>query len=273
MKKILNYSVVVFVFSLGCVSLKPLPPVKPELAREIWGRFWSHQEKLRLETQKIEAKVNLDFSDKNRSVSGKGSILAGPEGMRLELRDVLGRLQYEVGFQLDRQFIAYYPTQSVAYLDRTNGTQYLRQFLKLEMSFNELKDLWLGVLPLKQKEVQLTGMSHAEDVGKYLAYFKKGDLRLEGQLDGVTLALSHLRWQTPKLKAEFEYSNFTPCCRGYMTDESLPYLGRDVFLKTEDENIEIELQWSDIKGTKNKTKENFQLELPAKVRKIDLLPN
>ena len=77
MKKILTYVVVGFwAFNLGCTTLKPLPAVKPEIAQEIWGRFWNHQEKLRLETRKIEAKVNLDFSEKSHSVSGKGNVFA-----------------------------------------------------------------------------------------------------------------------------------------------------------------------------------------------------
>ncbi len=261
----------VFLFLISsCAFLQPRPPVKPIEAKEFWAVFWRNQTRKKLETQAIQGKIRLDMAEKKQTLSGTGTLYSSPEGLRLELRDPLGRLQYAAVLDGKKFFLAYYPSQNRAYSDKAQGGIYLREFLGLGMSFYDLKDLWLGILPFKRSELQLESVEKTDREGQLLAVLKKGKLQIDALVDSTTGEILNLEWKNFDFKANFEFSEFAKCCEEYTTQNELPRVGRSVFLKIENQASELDLEWVEIVPPSEKGKGIFSLELPGSVRKIIL---
>jgi hypothetical protein len=254
----------------ACSSTGPVQPAQVVKPQELWDLFWKSQNRKQEETQFTQSKIRIDMVEKKRSLSGTGTLLANPDGLRLEVRDPLGRLQYLVGLQSKKDFIAYYPSQNVAYLDGVQGARYLREFLNLGMSFSELKELWWGVLPFSKGEARLESIKNAEKKGQYWISLGKAAIQAEALVDSETGDLLKLNWRSPSFEADFEFSDFARCCQEHISEDELPRVARNVFLKNGKQDSEIELQWVEIFPAKNKENGLFTIDIPKQVRKIFL---
>jgi outer membrane biogenesis lipoprotein LolB len=254
----------------GCSSMGPIAPSKIVKPQDLWELFWKSQEKKREETQFTQSRIRIDLVEKKRSLSGTGTLLSNPDGLRLEVRDPLGRLQYLVGLQSKKEFVAYYPSQNVAYFDGAEGAHYLKEFLNLGMSFSELKELWWGVLPFQKGEARLESIKNSEKSGQYWLLLGKAAIQAEALVDVETGDLLKLKWRTPSFEADFEFSEFARCCQEHISEEELPRVGRNVFLRNGKQESEIELEWVEILPAKRQEKGMFEVEVPKPVRKIFL---
>jgi outer membrane biogenesis lipoprotein LolB len=252
----------------SCATHGPIRAFKARPISEVWDLMWKNQEGKRSETTFLKAKIRLEMVEKKRSLSGNGMVLIQPEGLRLELRDPLGRTQYTAALQGKNKFLAFYPSQNLAYADKAQGARYLKEFLGLGMNFYELKDLWLGLLPFEKGKAQMEKVTSLEEEGQYQVSFRSGELRAEAWVDSETCDLMKLKWQVPGFVVSFEFSDFESCCQDPKTHHSLPRIARNVLLKTGNSSHEMDLEWEEISAIKKMGNETFELELPAQVKPI-----
>lgn len=237
----------------------------------VWDLIWQNQAQRKTQVGSIRAKIQLSLVEKKRSLSGTGVLISTADGVHLEVRDPLGRLQYSVATSKNNPFVAYYPSQNVAYFDSLEGRSYLRAFLKIDMKFSDLKDLWLGVLPFSKNETQLESVTPLSDDNFYEVKFKQNEQLWVAKVDPETGDILKLQRSSNQLIADFEFSEFSRCCEAELTQNELPKIGRNVFLKN-NKSSEIELDWSDIQSVNNLGQNVFALEIPEGVKKIKI-PN
>ena len=267
MKKIIFLMSVIWICS--CSSLAPKKASQAFNQKEVWDRLWKNQALKRVQTRMIQAKIQLSLLENGKSLSGSGMFLSNLGTLRIEVRDPIGRVQYSAGVGSKKKFVAYYPSKNVAYYDFLEGQAYLRKFLKLEMNFIELKDLWLGILPFQEPSVQWISMESGAEEGTVEILLKKGIEPISLSVNPETGDVLKLKWNRSELRSEFEFSEFARCCEEHVTQTELPQIGRSVFLKN-NQGTELELEWTDIVGVEKTDLKSFNLEIPSTVKKVDL---
>jgi outer membrane biogenesis lipoprotein LolB len=260
------YFLVLWVLS-ACTTPGPLKNKNNIDSNKLFARIWANQELRLTQVQSFRAKIQLSLTEKGRSLSGSGFLISTPLGLRLELRDPLGRLQYSVGVTETDKFVAYYPSQSIAYFDSSAGKKYLKSFLKLDIGFLTLKDIWLGILPFKKTDANLVSVVPAETEGLSDVTIESSQGIWKASVDPETGDVIKLKRQSSEFKPEFEFSEFARCCESLITQNELPRIGRGVYLKNNQES-EIELEWSEIVSIAEKKSDIFKMELPASVKRV-----
>lgn len=266
MKKI---KILFFVFFIsGCTSLSPPVTLKPQDTQKIWSLFWNNQIRKRQVTQAIQGKIHLEMRDKKQSLSGVGSFYSDNQGMRLELRDPLGRTQFISILKGKKLFAAYYPAQKTVYFDGSQGQNYLSEFLGLKINFYELRDLWLGILPFSRAEAKLEQMSPTQAEGQSLVLIKARGLDLEALIESESGEILNLRWKASGMIADFEFAEFARCCEEQLSQNELPRIARSTFLKVEEQKSELDLEWEQIIPAIKNTEGIFSLKIPRGTKRI-----
>lgn len=264
--KLVFYLVNLWVIA-ACTTPGPLKGKNNVDREQLLSRIWINQEMRLKEVQSFRAKIQLSLTEKGRSLTGTGFLISTPLGLRLELRDPLGRLQYSVAVIENNKFVAYYPSQNLAYLDSVAGRKYLSSFLKLNIGFLTLKDIWLGILPFKKSETRLVSVAASQTEGLIDLVLESSQGLWNAIVDPETGDVIKLKWQSSEFKPEFEFSEFSRCCESLITQNELPRIGRAVYLKNNQES-EVELEWSEIVSGVEKKSEIFKMEIPASVKKV-----
>lgn len=230
--------------------------------------FWIAQQTRVTVLSKISGKLNVRYSGKKQSVSGRGRILVqGPQKVRLELRDPLGRLQYVLTLD-GKDMVAYYPSQKTAYLDDRAGTEYLREFMGIDVSLSELESLFVGIIPPLSPRNAFASWDWDPEAGYYRGVLDqtKGQ-KVTAWVDGEHGALRDLELDSAAEKIRVHYSDFSSCCGG---TEAVP-LASTVAIELERSKVSMEVEWQDIEALgQPRGAEVFQASLPGDVKKIVL---
>lgn len=150
MKALISIATTMFLVSMIVLGLVSGCTHKPVLYPTglLPATFWQDQIARKNEFMRIEGKLSLHYEGSKESVSGSGRIVAEfPKKLRIELRDLLGRLQY-LALLSGKELKVYYPSKKKLYIDRTSGLSYLKYFLGFQLSFSDLHHLFLGILPV-----------------------------------------------------------------------------------------------------------------------------
>lgn len=231
----------VIVVLAGCASAPP--PRQPTGLGE--KSFWEDQSKRAAKLKHVNGGLSVRYKTKQNNVGGRGRIASSlGEGLRLELRDPLGRVRFLVSLKGAR-FAAVYPAEKKAYVDSEHGTRYLRQFLGVGASFEEVQDLFFGVLP---RTFGLKKFDRWEWDEKRGAYLGQSKLPRGGVLkvwvhpnNGAIELLQALRGNDA---VEVRYSDFSPCC-----GKGSPALANVVVLEPEHRRTSITAEWDEIAPT------------------------
>jgi outer membrane biogenesis lipoprotein LolB len=252
----------------ACSSIPPARPLELLESNQLWERMWENQIRTKKVTGEIQGKLSLEMTNKERSLSGSGGFYSGQDGIRLELRDPLGRTQYSAISRGKKVFAAYYPSQNKAYFDQQQGKLYLREFLGLGINFYDLKDLWLGILPFNKNESAFSNMTIREGQNRVDFTLNSKGLQLQLSIDRETGEIYRILWDSLDFKALFEYSEFERCCDGILTQTELPQVARTVLLKVGEGESELGLEWEEIKASLKKDNSAFSLQLPKETQKV-----
>ena len=259
-------SLLVLLFGLaGCVHAPPREATG--LTAEV---FWRDQALRRSRLSVISAKLRLRYEAHKDGVSGRGRLLTQlPSGLRLELRDPLGRVQYQVTID-GEQFAAYYPSQKRVYLDAKAGAEYMKRFLGVSFSFRDLHSLLMGILPDSFSGNALQGWDWDSGAGLYRARLEKNGVKLALGIDPDSAALRELTWESARDSARVTYQDFFPCC-GSPLETNRPRLGGLVSVKLDKARSQVEAEWEDVVMVEpTKDGETFRPTLPADVKRVAL---
>lgn len=253
---------------LGCASTPKAQPtgLLPEA-------FWKEQQSRLTDTRQMTSRVFFHYENKKTSLGGQGRlVLQAPNALRMELRDPLGRLQYVATLQ-ERQFVARYPRQSLAYLDQESGAAYLRRVLGIHVSFGELKDLLIGVVPQTLRKAKFDSWRWSDE-GVYVGTFKLKDRRIEAGVDPhqATLVWLKVDADRPSDRAVIRYADFDSCCKleGNGRSSDFP-LAHNVSLQMSETGTTVSLEWQDVQSYREpKPAEIFKAELPEPTKKVQL---
>jgi len=230
--------------------------------------FWADQARRADETKRIIGKMFLSHKGKKQSVSGKGRLLTQlPSHARLEMRDPLGRVAFLAVLEGTR-FTAYYPTQKRAYVGEESGRTYFRNSMGLEVGFDELQRLVLGLLPDRAGKGPFPAWTWDEEKGAYRGDLKRGEVTWRVFVDGKTAAVRELSIESPAETVTVKYSNYEPCCGSLVVGESQVALAAVVQVGMDRAATSVEWEWGDIeKIEKPHPAESFRIPLAADVQK------
>ena len=227
-----------------------------------------------VDTRQVSSRVYFRYEGKKQNMGGQGRlVMQGSDAMRMELRDPLGRLQY-VATLSEHQFVARYPRQNVAYLDQISGGAYLRRLLGIQVSFQELKDLLIGIVPATLKKAKFDSWEWNADEGVYVGVFKLNHRRVECGIDPKRAALAWMKITGEKASdaATIKYSEFDSCCRleGNGNVSQFP-LAHTVSLQMAETGTSVSLEWQDVETFKDpKPAQVFKAELPETTKRVML---
>jgi outer membrane biogenesis lipoprotein LolB len=250
----------------GCAHRVPLEPTG--LAP---SAFWKDQAVRRIQLKRISGRLSLHYEGKKESVTGKGNVVADlPGRMRIELRDPLGRMQY-MALLSESRLLAYYPSEKTVYTDSSGGKNYLRHFLGMQLSFDDLQQLFFGILPYSGSG-ELKGWSWNSTDGTYEATFTAGNRTFTLSVDGKLAALRRLTIESPGQQVAVEYTDFKTCCDVKVVPRDAPALAREVAVIHEKSKSRIELDWKEIKPLDAGALSGpvFHFDVPAGVEKVPL---
>lgn len=239
-------------FLVGCASA---PPRQPTGLGE--KAFWNDQARRAAKLRNVNGALGVRYKTKQTNVGGRGRIASSlGEGLRLELRDPLGRVRFLVSLKGAR-FAAYYPSEKKAYVDSEHGTRYLRQFLGVGASFEEVQDLFFGVMPRTFGLKKLDTWDWDANRGAYLgtAKLRNGALRVWVHPDHG--AIEMLQAQRGNDVVEVRYSDFLPCC-----GKGSPALANVVVLEPEHRRTSITAEWDDLSPVGTLNASTFTWEAP-----------
>lgn len=222
---------------IGCATASPRQPTG--LAEKT---FWADQARRAAKLRHVNGSMGVRYKTKQTNVGGRGRIASSlGEGLRLEVRDPLGRVRFLVVLRGAR-FVAHYPSEKKAYVDSEHGTRYLRQFLGVGASFEELQDLFFGVLPRTFEVRKLENWDWDGSKGAYVGTARLpqgGALRV--WVHPVHGAIELLQAQRGNDVVEVQYSDFSPCC-----GKGSPALANVVVLEPEHRRTSITAEWDDL---------------------------
>lgn len=222
--------------------------------------FWKEQERRLSAFQNYSAKITLRYKGKKESVSGNGTVLVDPHlGSRMELRDPLGRIHYVLLSKKDTA-TAYYPRESVAYVDTKKGTRYFERLLGLNLSVEEMRLFWLGILDANAK---LTPFEWNEMEGTYSTSFLQGGNEYFLEIHPDTAAI--VRLKVKKLGSIFfvHYEEFEK--------ERNIEIAHEVNFESKELGTKIEVEWDHFSAfPKDIKSQAFELEENSKIRKVSL---
>jgi len=254
---------------LGCAHAPTAQPTGLEPQA-----FWKEQQLRLADTRQVSSRIYFRYEGKKQNLGGQGRlVLQAPDALRMELRDPIGRLQY-VATLRDHQFVARYPRQNVAYVDQASGAAYLHRVLGVNVSFEELKDLLVGVIPRTLRKAKFDHWEWSPEEGVYVGTLHLNEKLIEAGVDGRSAALSWLKVDGAKKgdSATIRYADFDPCCRleGNGLVSEFP-LAHSVTLQMADTGTSVSLEWQDVKSFRDpKPVEVFKAELPEQTKKVML---
>jgi hypothetical protein len=235
--------------------------------------FWQEQRDRSTDTRQLSSRIYFRYESKKENVGGQGRlVLQAPDALRMELRDPFGRLQYLVTLH-DRRFVARYPRQNLAYLDKLGGAAYLKRVLGLNVSFQELKSLLTGEVPPGWRKPQFDVWRWDGESGAYVGEFHNGSRTVECVVDPQSAALREIRVRDslPGGEAVIRYSDFSPCCQAENgTGAPLPF-AHLVRLEMPQTGSAVSVDWEEI-GVFQEPKSPviFEADLPSETRRVNL---
>lgn len=230
-------------------------------------KFWEEQRLRNALLSDINSKISVRYQGLTESLHGKGRLLSqGDTHLRLEIRDVLGRLQFLSTLNGDN-FTGFYPTKNLAYLDETSGKHFLNKMISLPFSISEVFSYCLGILPqsIQPMEFDEWGVNEGVFWGKLTL---KNGVSLEGEV-GPNFELKSLLIRYPDEMIKIQYDTFEPCCENFL--ERRVSVARFVRIQNESEKTFLELSLEEVKILKNRKAEHFTVQLGVKTRKIHLM--
>lgn len=250
-----------FCFPLGVVlviACTSMPEIKPTGLTA--DRFWQEQTQRTAYLSSISARARLRYVGKKESLSGRARIVGDlPDRVRLELRDILGRMQMLATVD-GNTYTVYYPFRRLAISDPYAGRSYHWRVFETRLSFSELAFLSLGLIP--------PGWGSSFDIwewdggtGVYRASLTKDDTTVFCVIDRDLAVLRELRVGGA---TRFTYSDFFRS-----VESSQPNLGHSVAFQNQTAGTEISIQWEEVKKEVS-DRSLFRIQIPEGVEKIVL---
>ena len=249
-------------FILGCAHISEKPPTGLTPTQ-----FWAEQANRAAELKAFSGKLTLHFEAKKESVTGQGRVLGrSPGQLRLELRDPLGKLQYLMALN-GNQMTAFYPTEKIAYLDNRGGGAYLKEYLGADYSFEDLRDLMVGLIPRSMQNGAKKEFDQWQwRSGRYDGTFKSKDKTITVSVDGESGTLRKLKSESKLETIEVNFSDLMPVKVPH-GDRLL--VAEIVEVKQKSSGTRIEVNWAEVMPVAQPPNaEVFKVDLPDNVRKI-----
>ncbi len=212
----------------GCISLRPGRGLVDKSVEKVplsVEEFASDQRR-RIDLFKtVSGKISFRMLSPRESISGGGRLMGRPpDQLYLEIRDILGRSQFEVRLDKSR-FQAVYPSKKRILEDNAGGRNFLSR-LGLSTNFSDLMFLSLGIVP---PSWSLNPKTWNWESGAYEIFTSDASAQRRIRIEGGTKGVMQVEGGGWKMTlAEFETVNGVAFAREMLLQES----GR-----------ELEIQW------------------------------
>lgn len=226
----------------ACAPLKVIEsPVHIPLSR---AEFLKDQNLREKSLSSVEGKLQVRYSLQRNSFSGEARLIKTAQLSRFEVRDPMGRVRYWlIGDPMG--VLAFYETDHAAYSAGQGGENYFQQFFGMKLTWEELEDLWMGVLPKFWRDrMSETWISESG--------FYRGEIRPEKnppvvfEVSAKTRQLNRLQFKQNKTAIEIVFSDFDACCAQGSTQSILGHSVEIKITDSDEKDEKIELEWDEL---------------------------
>lgn len=223
----------------ACAPLKPQESPSPKsLSREEFVRGQVQREE---SLSAVEGKMQVRYSVKQGSFAGGARFIKYQGQSRFEVSDPMGRVRYWlIGEPLG--ILAFYDSDQVAYTAGAGGRSYFQKFFGMNLTSQELENIWMGILPKAWREN--IGSMWINESGSYRGLIQKEkNQSIYFEVSGKNQQLNRIFSSQEKNHFEITFSDFDSCCA---QNGSESVLGHSVSIKLPDPSEKIELEWDEL---------------------------
>jgi hypothetical protein len=189
----------------------------------------------------VEGKMQVRYSVKQGSFSGGARFIKHQGQSRFEVSDPMGRVRYWLIGEPEG-ILAFYESDQIAYSAGEGGRSYFQKFFGLNITGQELENIWMGILPKKWRESISETWNY--DSGVYRGQIEKAEGQvIYFEVKRKTQQLSRVFSTQVKNEFEISFSDFDSCCA---QGRSESILGHSVSIKLPDPSEKIELEWDEL---------------------------
>ncbi|NDD03685.1 MAG: DUF4292 domain-containing protein [Proteobacteria bacterium] len=182
-----------------------------------------------------------------------------------KVSDPMGRVHYWlIGDSLGT--LAFYDAEKTAYQSGKEGRTYFRKFFGINLSWTELENLWMGILPPAWR-AQLTGDWTSKE-GSFEGKIRNDKELINFQVSEKNGELQQVLWRTENKLIEILFTDFDACCsrEGVQTQ-----LGHSVSIKLPSRSDKIELEWEELNLLVEEPNPlGFSRKISARIKRVDL---
>jgi len=218
----------------------------------------------------VFGKVRIRYEGQTDKISGKGQLLLElPGRVSLELRDPLGRTHYIAALN-GKRLVAFYPRENVAYIDLRSGSQYMKRFLGMELSFSELYEILLGSIPSGQSGLPFENWEWDTNRRLYRGKLKVSGRSVTCWVDGRKRWIEEMLIDLGKDVLQVVYQDFSSCCENGSKVSELE-LASAVTLTLQQSKRLVEFEWGEVRTlAEMRDADTFEIALPEGTKKINL---
>lgn len=250
----------------ACAGLKtPTEKTNPEPPFLSLQNFLQDQ-KVRVQTlEKAQGKAHIRFSDSKNSVFGESRLVRFLDRTRLDIKDPMGRIRFWI-LGDEEGLLIYEEDIQTAWRTSRESPLFFRKRFGIDLSWKELQELWLGILPRSWL------------AGKEPIWEKKSDI-YEGVLVGKmpirfwvdenSQQLMKIFWNYQKRDYQIVFSDWDACTA---LEGQKKLLAHRVEMNLPGELSKFELEWEELNLLEEIPNDlNFKRALPKGTRLIPLV--
>ena len=215
---------------------------------------------------KVDGKMQVRYSVKQGSFSGGARFIKYQDQSRFEVSDPMGRVRYWLIGE-PAAILAYYGSDQIAYSAGEGGRSYFQKFFGINLTCQELENIWMGILPKAWREK--IGAIWNEDSGVYQGQIEKEkDQLIYFEVSKKTRQVLRVFSKQVNNQFEITFSDFDSCCSQGGAES---VLGHSVSIKLPNPSEKIELEWDELNILGQAPNPlSFNKKLPGRVKVINL---
>lgn len=234
-----------FLFSLllsflGCSNLETRSEkILEEREPLTLERFLKVQEEREKRLSQVQGKASILYASPKNSVSGEVRFTRFNDSALFEVRDPMGRVRLWIRGE-PQGLLAYEEDSQTAWTAPPGSSAYFKKMYAMELSWEELQDLWVGVLP---KSWRTKIRPSWQKRSGYFEGVVERESPLHFQVDESTQELRQVSWKSKTRETQIKWEDWE-ACSALETQKNL--LAHRVVMNLPHESDKFELEWEEL---------------------------
>ena len=249
----------------ACASLKtPTNPPIQNIPFVSLQEFLTEQNERMKNLERVRGKALIRFTDSKNSLFGESRLIRFLERSLLDVKDPMGRTRLWI-LANEKNLTIYEEDSQTAWRGPQGSASYFRTYFGMDLPWEELQELWLGILPKSWKKKNL--LTWEFKAGVYEGALKdKTSFRF--WVDPESRQIKLISWIHQAREYQIAYQDWDACSA---LEIQKKLLAHRVVMNLPGELGKFELEWENLSTIEESPNElNFQKGLPKGTRLIPL---